>query len=410
MLLSSTGSIAAEEASTLLPPRGASPCLEVRDYFQEEVWTKVAAQSCLECHKDGGDAEDSDLVLIDLSRVGDGEREAAIGQNREAFREVARVRKNDRSRLLQKAVGGLNHGGEKVLKPDSTGYKILAEYVRRLDEPQTLITTRVESDDHGDGTSFFDGISMVDERRLVRRVTLSLGARLPRAEELQAVSNGGLDALGQVMDALMKEEAFYVRLGEAFNDIFLTRGYGDGAESALSYDHFSKTRHWTQKYDLSAAGDEKAQQKARYKLADDYREALLREPMELIKYIVRNDRPFSEIITADYIMVSPYTARGYGIFDELREKFTDTANPFEYVPVRLAALQHRDGKPQPSKSGYYPHAGLLSTFQYLRRYPTTETNRNRLRSRMYYQHFLGVDVLELAARVTDAAAASAKYE
>ena len=53
---------------------------------------------------------------------------------------------------------------------------------------------------------------------------------------------------------------------------------------------------------------------------------------------------------------------------------------------------------------------MLSTFQYLRRYPTTETNRNRLRARMYYQHFLGVDVLELAARVSDAAAVTAKYE
>ena len=64
---------------------------------------------------------------------------------------------------------------------------------------------------------------------------------------------------------------------------------------------------------------------------------------------------------------------------------------------------------QESATGFYPHAGLLGSFQYLRRYPTTETNRNRLRARMYYLHFLGVDALELAARVSDAAAASAKY-
>ena len=49
-------------------------------------------------------------------------------------------------------------------------------------------------------------------------------------------------------------------------------------------------------------------------------------------------------------------------------------------------------------------------FQYLRRYPTTETNRNRLRARMYYQHFLGVDIMNLAPRVSDAAAIDAKYE
>jgi len=49
-------------------------------------------------------------------------------------------------------------------------------------------------------------------------------------------------------------------------------------------------------------------------------------------------------------------------------------------------------------------------FQYLRRYPTTETNRNRLRAGMYYQHFLGVDIMNLAPRVSDAAAIDAKYE
>src|SRR3569623_1418278 len=49
-------------------------------------------------------------------------------------------------------------------------------------------------------------------------------------------------------------------------------------------------------------------------------------------------------------------------------------------------------------------------FHYLKRYPTTETNRTRLRARMYYQHLLGVDVLELAARVSDAATVTAKFK
>jgi hypothetical protein len=75
---------------------------------------------------------------------------------------------------------------------------------------------------------------------------------------------------------------------------------------------------------------------------------------------------------------------------------------------KLVARTREDD--QESATGFYPHAGLLSTFQYLKRYPTTETNRNRLRARMYYQQFLGVDVLELAARVSDAAAITAKFK
>ena len=79
--------------------------------------------------------------------------------------------------------------------------------------------------------------------------------------------------------------------------------------------------------------------------------------------------------------------------------------------MKLESLQgRRESENQTSNTGFYPHAGLLSTLQYLSRYPTTETNRNRLRARMYYEHFLGVDVLELAARVSDAAAVTAKFE
>ena len=111
------------------------------------------------------------------------------------------------------------------------------------------------------------------------------------------------------------------------------------------------------------------------KLVADYREGLLREPLELICYIVRNDRPFTEIVTADYTMVSPYTSRGYGVFEELKEQFQNPEDPYEFIAARIPALQSRNGRQkQESKSGLYPHSGLLSSFQYLKRYPTTETN------------------------------------
>ena len=49
----------------------------------------------------------------------------------------------------------------------------------------------------------------------------------------------------------------------------------------------------------------------------------------------------------------------------------------------------------------YPHAGLLNTTVFLRRYPTTATNRNRARARWTYYHFLGLDVEKSASRTTD---------
>ncbi|MCA9049694.1 MAG: hypothetical protein KDA89_13255 [Planctomycetaceae bacterium] len=378
-------------------------------WFAQEVWAKVGQSECIKCHKAGGDAEETRLVLRDPNAGTAEELEPALRHNREAFAKMAAVPSDGMPLLLVKVTGGLDHGGQQVLAPDSTGYRVLEEFVRRLNAPDSSADAALSLKDH---KPFFDGVIMVDDRQLLRRATLSLAGRLPTVTELQRVEQGRRQALAAILNDVMHEEAFYDRLREGFNDIFLTLGVdGNPDQTVLSYEHFEKTRGWYQKYDLSHIEDEKERRQAGYKLANDYRKALLDEPMRLVDYIVRNDRPFTEIVTADYIMVSPFTARGYGVFEELQDQFRNPDDPFEYLPVRLKALVGRSrNEDQESATGFYPHAGLPSMFQYLSRYPTTETNRNRLRARMYYQHFLGVDVLELAARVSDAAAVTAKYE
>src|SRR5262249_7809428 len=157
----------------------------------------------------------------------------------------------------------------------------------------------------------------------------------------------------------MKEDAFYDRLCEGFNDIFLTRGISENADQAvLSYEHFEKTRHWYATFDLSHIKDKNERQRAEWKLAAEYREDLLREPMKLVEFMVRHDRPFTEVVTADYILVSPYTARGYGIFEEVKDRFKDPVDRFESIPVRLKALRGRSrSEDQESPTGFYPHAG-----------------------------------------------------
>lgn len=392
------------------PCPGSNFVSEFDAWFANEVWSKVGALECIKCHKQGGDAEDTRLVLREPGLAKTEERQKVMAYNRIAFARAARLKEEERSLLLAKVTGALEHGGKQVLKPDSTGYRILEQFVLRVDDPASMRAPSANA--ASNGPPFFDGVVMLDDRRLLRRATLSLAGRLPTDAELRTVAGRGLKAIPDILDEVMREDAFFDRLREGFNDVFLTLGVdGNPDSTVLSYEHFEKTRLWYQKYDLSHIKDEKERRQAGYKLANDYRAALLGEPMKLIEHIVRNDRPFTEIVTADYIMVSPYTARGYGIFEEIKDQFTDLADPFEYIPVKLKALTGRSRREdQESESGFYPHAGVLSTFQYLSRYPTTETNRNRLRARMYYQHFLGVDVLELAARVSDAAAVIAKYE
>ncbi|MDA1137086.1 MAG: DUF1592 domain-containing protein [Planctomycetota bacterium] len=383
-------------------------CLAVDDFFATEVWPKVGERLCLKCHRAKGDAKKSKFLLQNTS---DNPQLLAehLRHNYEGFGRMAAASEDGKSRLLLKVTGGLDHGGEEILKPDSTGYHILERFVQRMSKsPADKTTEKVEFID-SDPETFFAGVKMCTPQRLLRRVTLSLTARLPTPQELAAVKAGGLGAMDGILDQVMKEDAFYERLVEGFNDIFLTLGYDGNAEEVLSYDHFEKTRHWTQTHDLSHIPEEK-RQRAQWALADVYRKAMINEPLELIEYIVRNDRPFTELATADYIMVSPYTSRGYGIYEELKDQFKDPEDPFEYIPARLKALKGRSEKVQESATGFYPHAGFLGMFHYLRRYPSTVTNRNRLRARMYYQHFLGVDIMALAPRVSDAAAITAKYD
>ncbi len=103
----------------------------VDNYFEDEVWAKVAVRKCLTCHRKGGDAETSKFVLIDPRKHQGAARGEAMRHNRAAFARMAAVKEENKSRLLLKAVGELDHGGSDVLKPDSVGYRILADFVRR---------------------------------------------------------------------------------------------------------------------------------------------------------------------------------------------------------------------------------------------------------------------------------------
>ena len=91
--------------------------------------------------------------------------------NRDAFARIAQLKEGDEYRILLKVAGKLDHGGDEVLKPDSTGYRIVADFVRRTSvSPNGKDGAEVVSDDKNPAR-FFDGIVMLDFRRLLRRVT-----------------------------------------------------------------------------------------------------------------------------------------------------------------------------------------------------------------------------------------------
>ena len=258
LLVAGAVGVCGQEKAPAAPYEGCAAAVDT--YFADEVWPKVALPSCLTCHKAGGDAEGSKLVLLDPRKAQGKARDDAMRHNRAAFARAAAAKEKDQSRLLLKVVGGLDHGGEDVLKTDSAGYRVLQGFVRRVNAPAAAPADLAKVDP---AAPFFAGVVMLDDRRLLRRVTLSLAGRLPTDAEAAAVGKDGLKAMPALLGAVMKEDAFYARLREGFNDIFLTlrgsRGTPD-QNGALAYEHFQKTRQWyAEVRPRGGIGDETAQ-------------------------------------------------------------------------------------------------------------------------------------------------------
>ena len=57
-----------------------------------------------------------------------------------------------------------------------------------------------------------------------------------------------------------------------------------------------------------------------------------RAPVELIAYVVENDRPNTEILTANYIMANPFSSRAYGA----STTFIDPEDPRDFKPSRIS--------------------------------------------------------------------------
>jgi hypothetical protein len=139
--------------------------------------------------------------------------------------------------------------------------------------------------------------------------------------------------------------------------------------------------------------------------------------VELIAHVVEEDLPYSEILTADYMMMNKILNEfldGTAVFSD-----DDPANLFKpsriqgyYTGNQLEAVgeiiqgnfTYTQVKQGEKPLIPYPHAGVLSNLSFLNRYPTTATNRNRARARWTLYHFLDIDVEKSTQRPTDQAA------
>ena len=373
------------------PERGAGP-VETASEAHEALVSPTVQSKCINCHVEGGVSGNTRLVFV---RDTDADY---LAKNLKVFEDYLEEVEDGAERLLDKIQGALAHGGGAQVAAGTEqyrGFQQLMEFLGVDVEDAVL-------------TDLFEGVTLESSRRTLWRAAIMFAGRIPTAAEYAKVESGTDDDLRRAIRDLMEGPGFHEFLIRGANDRLLTDRETDAGRLFDEYRFF--VDYINKLYDLNVSGAATGDPDParRFETGADYGAA--RAPLELIAYVAENDLPYTEILTADYVMANPYAAEAYGA----PTTFTDPDDVHEFRPsavVRYFPYGHR-WQVEETETGFripdpgpavvrWPHAGVLNTKAFLQRYPTTATNRNRARSRWIYYHFLGLDIEKSESRTMD---------
>lgn len=356
-------------------------CTSTDQFFAEKVWAPMMSQVCYQCHNGTGAASDTQFVLRASSEAG------YLETNLNVVKQVAELERNGQSLILLKPTVKVAHEGGEVLHEGTPEYTNLEKLVQMLKDGNACKTNKA---------SFFAGVALASPKVTLRKATLAIAARVPTDDEMKQVEEKGFNAFGTILDNLMTEEPFFDRIRESYNNQFLTDQYL--SEEGLDLlggrpdeeNPEENVNYYNPYWFAGMNGDQAAAQFYGARNADEVEDKLMRqtiigvakEPLELIAHVVRFNRPFTEVLTADYFMVNPMSAKAYNV----AATFANEADVNEWQEARIDGI---------------PHAGVLTSRMWLERHPTTPTNRNRHRARMVFYDWLGTDILKTAERPLD---------
>ena len=365
--------------------------------FRQLISGPIVLSKCIACHVDGGASGNTQLVFVPDS---DPDHEAT---NLQVFRDFLDDEEDGASYILNKIQGALGHGGGIQVAAGTDEYSNMERFLSLLGEDVGQVTITPDT--------LFDGVKMESARSTLLRAAIIIAGRMPTDEEYGSIRTGGMTSLRTAIRGLMEGPEFHEFLIRGANDrLFTDRATDDVIDEFHSNFPILANEHYQLSLKASESG-EKADHDAAHYWRMGVQHGFRRAPLELIAHVAETDLPYTEILTADYILANPLAAEAYGASTE----FENADDVREFRPSRIVEYYRRgDGAdidfvpgigthvvdPGPWSTDY-PHAGVLNTTAFLLRYPTTATNRNRARSRWTYYHFLGVDIEKSASRTTD---------
>ena len=382
--------------AVMAPPGQAS----AEEVFRQHVSGPVVQTKCINCHVANGASGHTRLVFVRSTDTPDHE-----AQNLAVFESflVAAADEGRGSYVLNK-IQGVGHGGGVQVSPGTPEFANMQQFLGLLGEevaPPAPVTVE----------TLFDTVIMASPRKTLRRAALIFAGRIPTEAEYAAVEGGDEAVLRATIRGLMEGPQFHEFLIRSGNDRLLTDRLNVIIDSMSSSQFVDLVNENYRRREIAyAIGDEGAWR--------DYwgwwaraQSGFRRAPLELVAHVVENDLPYTEVLTADYIMANPCAAAAYGA----STRFDDPQDPHEFQPSRIVSYYRHGDEFEDEGDSFlgtrvlnpgslptnYPHAGILNTTSFLMRYPSTATNRNRARARWTYYHFLGLDVEKSASRTTD---------
>ena len=373
---------------------GQNNAATLADVFRDQI-SPLVQEKCIKCHVADGVSAHTRLVFTPSSNADH------LALNQKAFEDFVDAVGGGAEVVLNK-IRGVGHGGGIQIPAGGEEYADMEGFLALLggDSATLAVTPK----------TLFDGVRIASNRRTLRRAALIFAGRVPTPREYAALGENGVRA---TIRSLMRGQAFHDFLIRSSNDRLLTDREDEVLSNSREAPLVSYVNEWVHRCRVAEANigffDDDSDEwvrRAQY--------GARRAPLELIAHVVENDLPYTEILTADYIMVNPWSAQAYGS----SVAFDDPEDVHEFQPATFGRYYLYDEtreflEPQEPRCGPYildpgalrrqfPHAGILNTMVFLRRYPTTATNRNRARSRWTYYHFLGLDIEKSAGRTTDA--------
>ena len=369
-----------------------STTTDVTTFFNENIYSQVIKAKCRNCHVSGGPSGHTRLVFVNTGDDG-----ADQQTNLQVFRSFLETVEDGADLILRK-MRGVGHGGGLQFRVSSTQYKDMSTFLDLLqnDDPEP-------SGPDLSPATLLASIEMESEQRTLWRAALVLAGRIPSPEEYETLNE--TDGLRKAVRGLMQGPGFHEFLIRSANDRLLT----DRDKFVIS--EFGLFVNYTNKYhDLWKAARESGNYREFYAWRNRTQYGVRREGLELIAHVVELDLPYTEVLTADYVMANPYSAETYGA----ETQFSEATDAFDFKRSEIKSyyrkcagriVERSDNGPYIKDPGScptnWPFAGLLTNKVFLYRYPTTATNRNRARSRWTYYHFLDLDIENSASRTTD---------